>query len=163
MEIPKWKDCSLTSMSKHFRDFGTYLSLLYGVEGFPLDWVVRPQVRPVYWSNLTTLSAHQHGKRPNFYAFEETDHRCQTIVPIVPWDDAHHLKCNDPKVHESGSLGTGHIAKAMSSTMMMQLSSNWLVLPLLTLQSKFTSSPRRARCNRGAAVIFCLQGSIHGY
>jgi hypothetical protein len=40
-DIPKWKDCGLTSMSKHFRDFKTYLSQHYGVEGFPLDWVVR--------------------------------------------------------------------------------------------------------------------------
>jgi hypothetical protein len=39
-DIPKWKDHSSMSMSKHFRDFGTYLSQHYGVEGFPLDWVV---------------------------------------------------------------------------------------------------------------------------
>ena len=39
-DILKWKDCGSTSMSKHFRDFETYLSQHYGVEGFPLDWVV---------------------------------------------------------------------------------------------------------------------------
>jgi hypothetical protein len=39
-DIPKWKDRGHTSMSKHFRDFETYLSQHYGVEGFPLDWVV---------------------------------------------------------------------------------------------------------------------------
>ena len=39
-DIPKWKDRGHTSMSKHFRDFETYLSQHYGVENFPLDWVV---------------------------------------------------------------------------------------------------------------------------
>ena len=39
-DVPKWKDHGSTSMSKHFRDFETYLSWHYGVEGFPLDWVV---------------------------------------------------------------------------------------------------------------------------
>jgi hypothetical protein len=29
---------------------------------------------------------------------EEKNHRCQTIAPVVLWDDAHHLKCNDIKV-----------------------------------------------------------------
>ncbi len=40
-DIPWWKDHGLTSMSKHFRDFETYLSQHYGVEGFPLDRVVQ--------------------------------------------------------------------------------------------------------------------------
>jgi hypothetical protein len=35
-DVPKWKDRGLTSTSKHFRDFETYLSQHYGVEGFPL-------------------------------------------------------------------------------------------------------------------------------
>ena len=39
-DVPKWKDHGSTSMSKNFRDFKTYLSQHYGVEGFPLDWVV---------------------------------------------------------------------------------------------------------------------------
>jgi len=39
-DVPKWKDRGSMSMSKHFRDFETYLSQHYGVEGFPLYWVV---------------------------------------------------------------------------------------------------------------------------
>ena len=35
MDIPKWKDCGCASISKHFRDFETYLSQHYGVEGSP--------------------------------------------------------------------------------------------------------------------------------
>ena len=40
-DIPKWKDRGSMSMLKHFRDFKTYLSQHYGLEGFPLDWMVR--------------------------------------------------------------------------------------------------------------------------
>jgi hypothetical protein len=46
-DVPKWKDCGSTSMSKHFRVFETYLSQHYGVEGSSLDWVVRSSLRPV--------------------------------------------------------------------------------------------------------------------
>jgi hypothetical protein len=42
--IPQWKDRGQNMMSKHFRDFEMYLSQHYGVEGFPLDWVVRPNL-----------------------------------------------------------------------------------------------------------------------
>jgi hypothetical protein len=34
-DIPKWKDHDSTSMLKHFKDFETYLSRHYGVEGSP--------------------------------------------------------------------------------------------------------------------------------
>jgi hypothetical protein len=44
MDVPKWKDRGSTSMSKHFRVFETFLSHHYGVEGFPLDWVVRSKL-----------------------------------------------------------------------------------------------------------------------
>ena len=104
-DVPKWKDRGSTSMSKHFRDFETYLSQHYGVEGFPLDWVVRSQLRPVYWSDVMTLSAQQRGNRPDFFAFEETDHRCRTMAPIVPWEESQHLKCNDPKVTAEWEAG----------------------------------------------------------
>ena len=32
---------STIAMSKHFHDFETYLSQYYGVEGFPLNYIVR--------------------------------------------------------------------------------------------------------------------------
>jgi hypothetical protein len=105
-DVPKWKDPGSTSMSKHFRVFETYLSQHYGVLGFPLDWVVRSSLRPVYWSRVITLNAQQRGLRPNFFKFEETDLQCRIHAPIVSIDDQHHLKCNDEKViaeWESGS------------------------------------------------------------
>ena len=80
-DIPKWKDRGSTSMSKHFRDFETYLSQHYGVEGFPLDWVVRPNLHPMFWANLTTLQAKQLSLRPDFFKFEETDHKCHVQLP----------------------------------------------------------------------------------
>ncbi len=56
-DIPRWKDRGLTSMLKHFRDFKTYLSQHYGVEGFPLDWVVHPNLKPVFWVDLASDNA----------------------------------------------------------------------------------------------------------
>jgi hypothetical protein len=58
-DVPKWEDRGSTSMSKHFRDFETYLSKHYGVEGFRLDWVVRSNLRPVFWADMTTVQAQQ--------------------------------------------------------------------------------------------------------
>jgi len=82
-DVPKWKDHCSTSMSKHFRDFETYLSQHYGVEGFPLDWVVRPNLRPVFWVDLTAAEAERLGQSPDFFKFKETDHRCRVHAPRV--------------------------------------------------------------------------------
>ena len=105
-DVPKWKDRGSTSMSKHFRDFETYLSQHYGVEGFPLDWVVRSKLRPVYWSEVTTLNAQQRGLRPDFFKFEETDHICRSHAPIVSFQDHQHLKCNDEKIIAEWETGS---------------------------------------------------------
>ena len=108
-DVPKWKDRGSTSMSKHFRDFETYLSQHYGVEGFPLDWVVRPSIKPAYWADFHIEDEEPHGQRPDFFKFEETDHLCRIHAPIVPFDDAHHLRCSDEKilaVWESGARAT---------------------------------------------------------
>ena len=45
--MPKYK--AQTSISKHFRDFETYLSQHYGGEGFPLDYVVHPKLAVPAW------------------------------------------------------------------------------------------------------------------
>jgi hypothetical protein len=105
-DVPKWKDHGSTSMSKHFGDFETYLSQHYGVEGSPLDWVVRTNFRPVFWADLTTLQAEQCGLCPDFFKFEETDRQCLVHAPIIPHDECHLLRCSDDKVlaeWESGS------------------------------------------------------------
>jgi hypothetical protein len=98
MDIPKWKDRGSTSMSKHFRDIETYLSQHDGVDGFPLDWVVRTNLQPVFWANLPSLQAEQCGLRPDFFKFEEMDHRCRVLASIVPDNEVHHLRCSDDKV-----------------------------------------------------------------
>jgi hypothetical protein len=98
MDIPKWKDRGSTSMLKHFRDFETYLSQHYGVEGFPLDWVVRTNLRPEFWADMMTLQAEQRGLCPDFFKFEERDHQCRVHAPIVQHNEAHHLHCSDDKV-----------------------------------------------------------------
>lgn len=96
-------------MSKHFRDFETYLSQHYGVEGFPLDWVVRPSIKPAYWPDPIAEGDKPRGRLPDFFKFEETDHLCRIHAPIVPFDSAHHLRCSDEKilaVWESGARAT---------------------------------------------------------
>jgi hypothetical protein len=74
------------------------MSQHYGIEGFPLDWVVQSKLRPVYWSNVMMLNAQQRGLRPDFFKFEETDHQCRIHALIILVDDQHHLKGNDEKV-----------------------------------------------------------------
>jgi hypothetical protein len=109
-DVPKWKDRgTAASMSKHFRVFETYLSHHFGVEGFPLDWVVRPSLKPVLWSELTDERAEAEGRRPEFFKLEQCDYYCRTMAPIVPFEEAHHLRCCDEKViaeWESGGRST---------------------------------------------------------
>jgi hypothetical protein len=97
-DIPKWKDRGHTSMSKHFRDFETYLSQHYGVEGFRLDWVVRPTLPAPRWSTLETARAQSKGKKPDFFKFEMAEYYCRNFTSIVPDNDEIHLRCDDPKV-----------------------------------------------------------------
>jgi hypothetical protein len=86
-DIPKWKDRGHTSMSKHFRDFETYLSQHYGVEGVHLDWVVPSRLPAIPWSMVETGRALSKGKTPNFFHLKETDYICRTFTSIVPWND----------------------------------------------------------------------------
>ena len=97
-DISKWKDRGHTSMSKHFRDFETYLSQHYGVEGFPLNWVVQLRLPAIRWSTVETARALSEGKKPNFFRLEETDYICRNFTSIVPQNDEIHLRCDDPKV-----------------------------------------------------------------
>ena len=110
MDVPKWKDRgTAASMSKHFRVFETYLSHHFGVEGFPLDWVIRPPLKPGFWEELTTRRAMAEGRRPDFFKLEMCDYYCRTMAPIVPFEEAHHLRCSDEKViaqWESGNRST---------------------------------------------------------
>ena len=41
-DVPMYK--SIMSMLKHICNFESYLSTHYGVEGFPLDYIVRPKL-----------------------------------------------------------------------------------------------------------------------
>jgi hypothetical protein len=86
-------------MSKHFWDFETYLSQHYGVEGFPLDWVVRQTLPTITWRSITTAHAQSKGKKPDFFCFQETDYMCRNFTHIVPYNNAAHLVYGDPKVH----------------------------------------------------------------
>jgi hypothetical protein len=105
-DIPKWKDCGQNTMSNHFRDFEMYLSQHYGVKGFPLDWVVRPNLPAITWGSVTTACTQSKGKKPDFFFCQETNYICRNFTHIVPCNDALHLVCNDPKVRAEWENGS---------------------------------------------------------
>jgi hypothetical protein len=111
--IPKWKDRGRNTMSKHFWDFETLLSQHYGVERFPLDWVVRPNLPVISWGSIMNACAHNEGRKPDFFCFQETDYMCHNFKHIVPCKDPMHLVCDDPKVHVEWEIGacSGHRSK----------------------------------------------------
>ena len=74
-------------MSKHFRDFETYLFQLHGVKGFPLDWVVRLTVPAITWKSVTSAHVQREGKKSDFFCFQETDYICGNFMHIVPCND----------------------------------------------------------------------------
>lgn len=49
-DVPTYR--STITISKHFNDFETYLSQRYGVEGFPLDYVVRTILASASWGDF---------------------------------------------------------------------------------------------------------------
>ena len=75
MNMPKGKDCGQNMMSKHFRDFETYLSQRYGVERFPLGWLVRLNLPAITWSLVTAARMQSKGKKIYFFCLQEANHR----------------------------------------------------------------------------------------
>ena len=77
-DIPKFK--TTTSMSKHIREFETFFSNKYGVDEFPLDYVLWPKLVNTPWSILDkcTLDRWQmpHRTMPDFFDFAQTDEHC---------------------------------------------------------------------------------------
>ena len=53
-DIPKFK--TTTSMSKHIHEFETFLSNKYGVDGFPLDYVLWQNLANAHWHMLDTCN-----------------------------------------------------------------------------------------------------------
>jgi len=107
--IPKWKDRGHNTMSKHFRDFETFLSQHYGVDGFPLNWVVRLNLPAITWGSVMTPHVQSEGKKPDFVCFPETDYICRNFTHIVPCNDDVHLVCDDLRVcveWENGSCSS---------------------------------------------------------
>ena len=83
-DVPVYR--SSVTMSKHFRDFETYLSQRYGVEGFPLDYVVRPTLAAIDWGSFVPREQCRPGQgelMPDFFRFEESDYHCRRMAPIA--------------------------------------------------------------------------------
>ena len=70
-------------MSKHFRDFETYLSQHYGGESFPLDWVMHLAMSAICWITVETVHVQSKGKKPDFFCLKETDYICWFFMSIV--------------------------------------------------------------------------------
>ena len=98
MDIPTYK--STMSMSKHIHDFESYLSTHYGVEGFPLDYVVQP--------NLTHVPRHtmqpQNLKRSvcnaflDFFQVDKTNYNSRCFAQIVSDRDNYTVWKDNPTV-----------------------------------------------------------------
>ena len=84
-DIPKFK--TTTSMSKHIREFETFLSTKYGVDGFPLDYVLRPKLvdRPMSDLEDRIPDRWQYPTKtmPDFFDFAQTDEICRRWAPII--------------------------------------------------------------------------------
>ena len=94
-----------------------YLSQHYGVEGVPLDWVVRQNLPVISWDSVMTAHTQSKGRKPDFFCLEETDYMCSIFMHIIPFNDAAHLVCNNPKVRAEWENGSH--AKAIRPIKMM--------------------------------------------
>ena len=83
-DIPKYK--STMSMLTHIWDFESYLVTHYGVEGFPLDYVVRPKLAHAYWHTFQPQNRAyiMYNVFPTFFQFNKTDFNCRKWAQIIP-------------------------------------------------------------------------------
>ena len=87
-------------MLKHIRDFESYLSSHYGVEGFPLDYNVQPKLAHLPWQmmNQQNLRGNVHNPYPDFFQVEETDFNSHRFAQIVYDRDNYYVQTKNPTV-----------------------------------------------------------------
>ena len=158
--IPKWKDRGHNMMSKHSGDFETYLSQHYGVDGFPLDWVVQPNLPAITWGSVMTPQAQSEGKKPDFFCFQETDYICRNFTHIVARNDAVHLVCNDPRVHAEWEKGSCLSRRSNTVHRDDAMFFSWHESLLLTPSRRSTLPQRRVRLCRAVGKRILIQGSV---
>lgn len=85
MDVPTYK--STSSMSMHIRNFKSYLSTHYGVEGFPLDYVVRPKLAHVPWHMMQRQNPrwNVYNAFPDFFQVDETDYNSRRFTQIFSY------------------------------------------------------------------------------
>ena len=71
-DVPKYK--STMGMSTYLCNFESYLSTHYGVEGFPLDYVVWPKLAHLPWHTMSpqNLRHNVYNAFPDFFQVDET-------------------------------------------------------------------------------------------
>ena len=72
-DIPTYKSTMI--MSTNIRNFESYLSTHYGVEGFPLDFVMRLKLAHLPWHMMSpqNLRGKMYNAFPDFFQVDETD------------------------------------------------------------------------------------------
>ncbi len=85
-------------MSKHIHDFESYLSAHYGVEDFPLDYVVQTNLAqlPGHRLSLQNLRGNVHNSFPDFFQVDKTNFRSHHFAQIVLDQDNYHIQTNNP-------------------------------------------------------------------
>ena len=82
-DVPNYR--STITIFKHFRDFETYLSQCYGVEGFPLDYDVKTRLASAHWGDSEAPRPRPGGKEPipDFSNFKESNYQCHRFTHII--------------------------------------------------------------------------------
>ena len=84
MDMPVYH-LSIT-MPNYFCDFETFLSQSYGVEGFPLDYVVQQTLTATSWGDFIPQEQccpWQGELMLDFFQFEESNYHCCRMAPFV--------------------------------------------------------------------------------
>ena len=80
----------MSLMSKHIHEFKTFLSNKYGVDGFPLDYILWPKLVNTPWSDLDDRTPDRwqipHRTMPDFFDFAQMDEHCCKWAPIIRQD-----------------------------------------------------------------------------
>ena len=101
-DIPTYK--STMSMSKHIQDFESYLSTHYGVEEFPLDYVVRPKLAHLPWITMRpqNLRGNVHNAFPDFFQVDETDYNSRHFARMVSDREPLHMDLQSDRIGLAG-------------------------------------------------------------
>jgi len=134
--------------SKHFPNIETFLSQHYGVEGFPLGYVVQHSFAAAHWSEELALHCMSTCVTLKFFNFHETDFYYFKFADIVLYEDTVHLISTDKCIqNQCETDGCSH-HRRMIFKRDDELCLPWPELLLSVLLGTYNSSLRAARVSR---------------